>query len=140
MTIATPRSVVQSRPQHSHQAHQFQAATDVFLVRALEELDLGFFLHVGADQARSGKILLRARGDVGEHGLDPFEAIVNLSAEILNDDADDRQRQEGVQRELRADAQHEHQATAVKTRVLAEYMIPGPPACARRSGRWSCGP
>ena len=83
-----------------------------------EGANLGLFLHVGANQARSGEILLRARGDVGEHGLDALEALVNAAAESLNDDADGGQRQEGVERQPRADRDHEGQrARGVDDRV-----------------------
>ena len=99
----------QRRPQHAHQAHQLQTARDVFGVLALEALDLRLLLHVGANQPRSGKVLLRLGRDVGEHGLDALEALVNLAAEVLHHDADHGQRQEGEQREPGADAEHEHQ-------------------------------
>ena len=60
---------------------------------ALEQRDLGLFLHVGADDARAGKILLGAGGDVGKHGLNALEALVDLAPEILHHDADDGERQ-----------------------------------------------
>ena len=75
------------RPEHAHEAHQAQAAADVFLVVRFEGANVGIFLHVGADQARSREVFLGAGGDVGEHGLNSFEAIVNAPAEGLNDDA-----------------------------------------------------
>ena len=91
----------QRRPQHAHQPHQLQAARDVFLVGALEALDLPLFLHVGANQSRAGEVLLRAGRDVGEHGLYALEALMNAPSEILNDDADHGQRQEGPHGQLR---------------------------------------
>ena len=54
-----------------------------------KSLDLGFFLGVGADEAGAGEVLLSASGDVGEHGLDALEAVVNPASEVLNDDAED---------------------------------------------------
>ena len=86
-----------------------QAAADVFLVLGLEGFDFGFFLHVGANQACAGEILLRAGGDVGEHGLNALEALVNAAAEGLDDDADCGQRQEREQRQPGADGDHERQ-------------------------------
>ena len=76
-----------------------------------KKLDLRLFLHVGADDARAGKVLLGAGGNVGKHGLDALEALVNLASEILHHDADDGQRHEGEDRQLGADAEHEHQRT-----------------------------
>ena len=35
------------------------------------------FLDVGANHAGAGKVLLGAGRDVGEHGLDALEALVN---------------------------------------------------------------
>ncbi len=101
----------QRGPEHAHQAHQAQAAADVFLVFSFEGSNLRFFLHVGADQARSREVLLRARGDVGEHGLNSFEAIVNAAAKRLNHDAHRRQRQKRVEREPWTDRDHEGQRT-----------------------------
>ena len=68
-----------------------------------------FFLHVGANQASAGKVLLGAGGDVGEHGLNAFEAFVDAAAESLDHDADGGQRQERVEREPGADGDHEGQ-------------------------------
>ena len=105
-------------PEHAHEAHQFEAAADVFLVLGFERANLGLFLHVGANQARSGKILLGARGDVGEHSLDALEALVNAAAESLDDDADGRQWEECVERQPGADRDHECQrASGVDDRV-----------------------
>ena len=99
----------QRGPEHAHQANQFQAAANVFLVLVFEGRDLGLFLHIRADQARAGKILLRTGGDVGEHRLNAFEALVNAASEGLDDDADRGQRQERVKRQPRADGDHEGQ-------------------------------
>ena len=85
----------QRRPEHSHQAHQAEAAADVFLVGVLEGRDLGLFLHIGADDAGAGEVFLGAGRNVGEHGLNAFEALVNAASEILDDDAGDGQRQKG---------------------------------------------
>ena len=43
----------------------------------------GFFLHVGPNQAGAREVLLRPCRYVGEHGLDPLEALVNPSAESI---------------------------------------------------------
>ena len=75
----------------------------------LEGGDLGVFLGEGADEARAGEVLLRLGGDVGEHGLDALEAAVDALAEGLDEDGGERQRDEGAERELRADADHEGQ-------------------------------
>src|ERR1035441_9696609 len=99
----------QRRPQHTHQAHQLETARDVFGVLAFEALDLRLLLHISANQPRSGKVLLRFGRDVGEHGLDALEALVNLAAKVLHHDADHGQWQEGEQGKPGADAQHEHQ-------------------------------
>ena len=77
--MATPSMSFQRRPEHAHQPHQLETAADVFLVRGLEGCDFGFFLDVGADHARAGEVLLRSRRDVGEHGLNALEALVNAA-------------------------------------------------------------
>ena len=99
----------QRGPEHPHQADQSEAAADVFLVGAFEGGDLGLFLHIGADDAGAGEVFLGAGRDVGEHGLNAFEALVNAASEILDDDAGDGQRQKGVEGELGADGEHEAQ-------------------------------
>src|SRR5450759_1731209 len=100
----------QRRPQHAHQADQLETACDVFGVLALEALDLGLLLHISANQPRAGKVLLRLGRNVGEHGLDALETLVNLAAEVLYHDADHGQWQKGEQGKPGADAQHEHQS------------------------------
>ncbi len=99
----------QRGPQHPHEPHQLQAARNVFLVCSFKACDLSLFLHIGADQAGSGEIFLCPRGNVGEHRLDSFEALMNAASEVLNDDADHRQGQKRVERQLGADAHHERQ-------------------------------
>ena len=84
----------QRGPEHAHQADQAQAAADVFLVGGFEGGDFGLLLHVGADDAGAGEIFLGAGRDVGEHGLNAFEALVNAASEILDHDAGDGQREE----------------------------------------------
>ena len=79
------------------------------LVGRLEGGDLGLFLGEGADEARAGEVLLGLGGDVGEHGLDALEAAVDAVAEVLHEDGGDGQRDEGEERELGADAEHEGQ-------------------------------
>ena len=78
-------------PQHAHQPYQLQAARYVFLIRGFEGCDLRFFLNVGANHPRSGKVFLRPRRNIGEHRLNSFEAIMNAAPEILNGDAHNRQ-------------------------------------------------
>ena len=46
-----------------------------------------FFLCKGSNQPGSGKVLLRLRRNLGEHGLNALEAIMNLAAEYLHQDA-----------------------------------------------------
>ena len=79
------------------------------LFSASKASNLGFFLGEGADQARSRKVLLRPGGDIGEHGLNALEAFVDAPAEVLHHDADHRQRQEGPERQLGAEVDHEEQ-------------------------------
>ena len=97
-------------PEHSHQADQAEAAADVFLVSALEGGDLGLLLHISPDDTGAREIFLGAGRDVGEHGLNAFEAFVNAAPEILDDNTGDGQRQKGVEGELGADGQHEAQS------------------------------
>ena len=78
-----------------------------------EGANLGIFLHVSANQASSGKVFLRAGGDVGEHRLNSFEALMNAPTEILDHDAHRGQRQEGVERQPRADRIMKASAPAV---------------------------
>ena len=75
------------RPEHAHELNQAQGARDVFAVEAFEEADLRLLAGEGAHQARAGVVLLGLRGDFGEAGLDALEAIVDLAAEILDEDA-----------------------------------------------------
>ena len=67
------------------------------------------FLHVGADHTRARKIFLGAGRNVREHRLNAFKALMNAASEVLNDDAGNGQRQKGVDREFRADGEHEAQ-------------------------------
>ena len=96
-------------PEHGHEADEVEAAADVLLVGGLEGGDLGFFLGEGADEARAGEVLLGLGGDVGEHGLDALEAAVDAGAEVLDEDRGHRQRNEGEEGQLGADAIHEGQ-------------------------------
>src|ERR1039457_4201737 len=73
-------------PEHSHQAAQAQAAAGVFLVGGFEGGDLGLFVHIGADGSGAGEIFLGAGRDVGEHGLDGVEGLVNGASGTLGDD------------------------------------------------------
>src|SRR5450631_1155100 len=90
-------------PEHSHQADQAQTAADVFLVGTFEGGDLGLLLHIGSNDTGAREILLSAGRDVGEHGLNAFEAFVNAAAKILDDYARDGQRQKSEEGELGAD-------------------------------------
>src|SRR5229473_6630539 len=101
-------------PEHAHQPDQLQAAVDVFSVRSLESRDLRLFLHISPNHARSREIFLRPGRDLRKHRLDFFEAFVNQFAEILHDNADHRQWQKGVKRQLGADGEHEDQGTGGK--------------------------
>ncbi len=94
-------------PEHAHQAHQLQAARNVFLVRRFEFGDLRPFLRVGADHAHAGEVLLHLRRDLAEHRLDALEALVNAPPEILDHDAGNGQRQKRIEREPRTDRDHE---------------------------------
>ena len=85
------------RPEHGHEADEAEAAADVFLVGGLEGGDLGLFLGEGADEAGAGEVLLGLGGDVGEHGLDALEAVVDAASEVLDEDAGDGQGDEGEQ-------------------------------------------
>ncbi len=114
-------------PEHGHEAGEEQAAADVLLVGGFEGGDLGFFLGEGADEAGAGEVLLGLGGDVGEHGLDALEAGVDAGAEVLDEDGGEGQRDEGeeasgagLMRSMKGSA------AAVKTMVLAEYMMAGP--------------
>ncbi len=96
-------------PEHGHEAGEQEAAADVLAVGLFEGLDLGLFLREGADEARAGEVFFCLRGDVGEHGLDAFEAGVNAGAEELYENGREGQGQEGEEREPRAHADHEGQ-------------------------------
>ena len=96
-------------PEHGHESDEVEAALDVLEIGGLEGGDLGLFLGEGADETGAGEVLLGFGGDVGEHGLDALEALMNLAAKILNHDADHGQRQECVKRKAMADVQHENQ-------------------------------
>ena len=88
-------------PEHAHEADQAESAADVFPVGALESFDLRFFLGEGANEAGAGEIFLGLGGDVGEHGLDALEALVNPAAHELDEDAGEGhggQRGEGQER------------------------------------------
>ncbi len=61
-------------------AGQREVLRDVLPVELLELAQLGLLLHVSADHAHARKILLHAAADVGEHGLDALEAVVNDAA------------------------------------------------------------
>ncbi len=104
----------QRGPEHAHQADQLQAAVDVFAVGSLERRDLRLFLHIGADHAGAGEILLGPGRDLRKHRLDLLEPLVNQSAEVLHHDAHRRQWQEGVERQLGTDREHEGQGTGGK--------------------------
>ena len=99
----------QGRPQHAHQSDQLQTARNVFLVGFFESLDLRLFLHVGANHARAGEVLLGPRGNIGKHRLDALKALVDLSTEILHHDAHHGQGQKSIECEPRADGEHEDQ-------------------------------
>ena len=100
----------QRGPEHSHEAHQLQAAPDVFVVLLLERANLRLLLHVSADQPRARKVFLGARRNVGEHGLNAFEALVNSPAKILDHDAHHRQRKKSIESQPRTDRDHEGQS------------------------------
>src|SRR5208337_934745 len=102
----------QRRPQHAHQANQLEAACDVFGVLTLEAVDFSLLLHIGANQARPGKVLLRFRRDFGEHCLDSFEALVNLASKVLHHNADNGQGNECKNCQAGADTHHERQRTS----------------------------
>ena len=104
-----PEHEFQRGPQHAISRTSFKLRADIFLVRRFEGRDLGFLLHVGADQARAGKILLRVRGNVGVHGLNTLEAVVDPAAEILDQTAGGGQRQVGLESQPRAEGKHEGQ-------------------------------
>ena len=97
----------ESRPEHAHELNEAEAATDVLPIGRLEGVDLGLFLGEGANEAGGGEVLLGLRGDVGEHGLDALEALVDLAAHDLHENAGERQRDEGGEGEHGADAQQE---------------------------------
>ena len=78
-------------------------------VQLLEQADLRLFAGEGAHQARAGVVLLRLRGDFGEAVLDALEAIVDLAAEVLDEDAGQRHGRPGHQGEPWADAKQEEQ-------------------------------
>ena len=86
-----------------------RARRDVLAIEPFEEPDLRLFAGKGADQPYAGIVLLRLRGDVGEAGLDALEAVVNLCAEILHQDAGQRHGRQRHQRQIGADAQQEEQ-------------------------------
>ena len=114
-------------PEHGHQTGEEQRAANVLAVRGLKCGDLGFFLSKGADQAGTGEVLLRLRGDVGKHGLDALEAGVDAGPKVLHQDRSEgaagRKAMSvrcGLMRSMNGSA------AAVKTTVFAEYMMAGP--------------
>ena len=92
-----------------------------------KEANLGFFLHIGTDQAGTGKVFLGPGGDIGEHGLDALEALVDAAAESTGSTmlaTGSGRNAKNVSLGLMR--QHEAQRAAVNTSVLARYMMAGP--------------
>jgi hypothetical protein len=77
--------------------------------RCSERCDLGVLLREGANQARAGEVLLGLGRDVGEHGLDAFEAAVDALPEGLHQNRGQRQRADGAKGQLGAQVDHEGQ-------------------------------
>ena len=72
---------LQQRLEDARDAHQADILRDVGAVQLLEVAQLGLFLHEGPHHAHTGQILLHAAADIGEHGLDAFEAGMNGAPE-----------------------------------------------------------
>ncbi len=75
---------LERRPQHGHQPDKIQGAMDVLAVGFFKLGDLRLFLREGADQPSAGEVLLSFRGNIGKHGLNAFEAHMDLAAHILH--------------------------------------------------------
>ena len=113
-------------PEHGHEADEVEAALDVLEVGGLEGGDLGLFLGEGADEAGAGEVLLGLGGDVGEHGLDALEAAMDAVAEVLDEDRGHGSGTKAKKVSLGLMRYMKGSAAAVKTMVLAMYMIAGP--------------
>ena len=96
-------------PEHSHQANEFQAAADVLLIGIFKGRYFRFFLYIGPNHTRAREIFLSSGRDVGKHGLNTLETLVNPAPKVLNDDAGNGQRQEGKECQLGADPEHVEQ-------------------------------
>lgn len=88
-------------------AGEAEIGADVILIESFEFAELGLFLRVGADDADAVEVFLNAAGDVAELGLDELEALVDLLAEVNDDEADEGGGDEGDEGELPVDAGHD---------------------------------
>src|SRR5439155_17631619 len=114
----------------------------------------GAFLRVGPDYSNAREVLLYAAADVGEHGLDLFETVVNAAAENHDDERDQRRRYEsdhgkppigpqhdrngehGSERRLGPvhDSGAEHHTDRVKVVRGARHDVAGPIFCVETRG------
>ena len=95
--------------QRSPQPHQRHVEREVLIVDRAEARHLGRFLPVSADDPCSGEILLRSRGERREMLLHRLEPIVDRLSHFDREHRQEERRQEGEQRELDVDAEHEVQ-------------------------------
>ena len=97
----------EGRPQEAGNPDQPLVLLDELLVHAVELGFLGFFLAEGADDLDSREVLAHALGELGVHGLDFFEALVNLAAEDAHHDRAERKRGDDDERQPPVKAEHQ---------------------------------
>src|SRR5712664_3510495 len=96
------------RHKHAPGADEADVSRNILAVGLVEAPDFRFFLGVGAHDTDAGKILLDARGERGEGGLDFFVEIVNGFAEEPDGDGYDRRGNQNPEREGRRERDHDY--------------------------------
>jgi hypothetical protein len=91
------------------QPDQRHVESQVLVVEGAKPLYLGRFLPVGADDPRTGQVLLRVGGQRREMLLHRFEPVMNGFAHFDGENRQEERRQQRQQRKLDIDSQHEIQ-------------------------------